>query len=141
MKVYNDFKNKLSLLVSEAQQIIDVECPKSFEGKQSYRIVEDLQDELETALYELDYISKPAIEGKLHEMDNGKFELIDDNSKYGAYFSCGSRIEIYDPETGKWHIGRVEHKMENDRQGYYFRCGDMDNPYLYTGMTARIRRN
>lgn len=138
---FSRFQSKLSSLISEAKKIIDNETPKGFENKRAYRQIENLKDEMESALYELEYISRPAIEGKLREMDNEKFEFIDKNGKYVTYFSCGSRIEVYDPDEDEWHIGRVEHKRENGTSGYYFYCSYLGHPFLYTGMRARIRRD
>jgi hypothetical protein len=138
---FSRFQTSLSTLISQAEIIVADETPKGFENRRAYRVIEKLKDEIETALHELEYISMPAIEGKFREMDNEKFELVDQRGKYITHFSCGSRVEVYDPDEDKWHIGRVEHRMDNDGQGYYFVCGVMGNPFLYTGMRARIRRN
>lgn len=138
---FTRFQSKLSSLISEAQQIVDEDMPRDFENKRAYTAIEKLKDDMELALYELKYISKPVIEGKLSEMEYGKFELINRSGESVAIFSCGSRIEVYDPEEAEWHIGRVEHgkQLENDTEGYYFCCHAAGNPYLYTGMRARIR--
>lgn len=135
------FKNLLAEVVSEAKSIIENELPNSFEDRQAYRSIQQTHDEIDTLLDNLEYMSKPAIEGVLHEMDNEKFELIDRIGNQVAYFSCGSRIEVYDPVEKKWHLGRVEHKSDNDISGYYFCCRAMEHPFLQTGMRARIRRS
>jgi len=137
---YLRFKNKLSAIVSEAKDIVDKESPKDYENKQAYRIANQIYDEVDVLLDKLEYLSKPAIEGKLREMDNEKFELVS-AGKYISYFSCGSRIEVYDPEEKEWHLGRVEHRSGQDGSGYYFFCRSMGNPFLFTGMQARIRRD
>lgn len=115
---------------------------KSFEDKQAYNILENIIGEMEAAVDRLKRYSLPTIEGKLREMDNGKFELLDDSGKYITYFSCGSMIECYCydeyEEENRWFSGRVEYKSENDQRGYYF--SGADRPFLYTGMRARIRR-
>jgi hypothetical protein len=137
---YLRFKNKLSAFVSEAKSIVENDSPKNFEDRQAYRIINQIYDDADLLLDKLEYLSKPAIEGKLREMDNEKFELIS-NSKSIAYFSCGSRIEIFDPEENEWHLGRVEHRRDDNGNGYYFFCSSMGHPFLYTGMRARIRRD
>jgi hypothetical protein len=139
-EVYKRLQNKLEALISEAHNILDTESPKSFEDKQAYRLVQNLMDELDGVNDRIKYIALPAIEGKLRENDSGKFELFDKTGKYVTYFSCGSRIEICDPDDGTWYLGRVEHKCEDGRRGYYF-CGScFGAPFLYNGMRARIRR-
>lgn len=91
---------------------------------------------------QLKRLSLPAIEGKLQEQENEKFELIrNDNGKsIGYQFSCGSYLEVWNDEEKEWQAGRVEHTTKNGHSGYYFVCSDMENPFLYTGMKARVRK-
>lgn len=137
---YLRFKGNLSTIISQAKSIVENESPKSFEDKQAYRIINQIYDDVDLLLDKLEYLSKPFIEGKLREMDNEKFELIS-NGKSVAYFSCGSRIEIYDPEENEWNLGRIEHRRDDNGNGYYFFCSSMGHPFLHTGMRARIRRD
>lgn len=116
---------------------------KSFEDKRAYYILENIIESLDTAVYKLKRYSWPAIEGKLLEdKEREKFELIrEDNGKsIGYMFSCADYLEVYDQDTGEWYAGRVEHTTRDGRTGYYFYCSDLDNPFLYTGMRARVRK-
>lgn len=115
---------------------------KTFEDKEACHMVENLIDQLDTALYKLKRLSWPAIEGKLQEdPEREKFELIrsDTGKGIGWQFSCGSYIEVMD-DDGQWYPGRVEHTTKNGCTGYYFCNADMDSPFLYTGMKVRIRK-
>lgn len=115
---------------------------KSFENRQAYYIVENLLEYLDRAKDRLKRISFPAIEGWLQEQDNNKFELIriETDRSIGYQFSCGSYLEVWNDEEKQWEAGRVEHTTKYGNTGYYFVCSDMDNPFLYTGMKARVRR-
>jgi hypothetical protein len=136
---YLKAKNKMSLLKSELNSIFDNVPSKTLEDKIAYSNLEAIIDNLDEVISRINHYSKPVIEGTLREMDNGKFELIS-NGEYVTYFSCGSSIECfcYDEfdEEYKWFAGRVEYKDG----GYYFYCSDAGNPFLFTGMTARIRK-
>ena len=139
---YINVKNKLNSILEEARELIEkTGTSVGFENKNAYRIMDRILNNLSSYVYELECLSRPATEGKLHEMYNGKFELIDNTGKSIANFSCGGRIEIYDPEEKEWHSGRIEHKRINGTEGYYFYCNSMDNPFLSSGMRARIRRS
>lgn len=138
---YLRFQSKLAAVVAEARGIVETGSSKGFENRLAYRTINKLYEEADLLLDKLEYLSKSAIEGKLYEMDNEKFELITSEGKSITHFSCGSRIEVFDPEENEWHLGRVEHKREGTNQGYYFCCSSMGNPFLYTGMKARIRRD
>jgi len=116
---------------------------KTFEDRQAYYILENIIENLDTAIYELKRYTLPVIEGKLLEdKELGKFELIrEDNGKgLGWLFSCGDYLEVYDQEYKDWYPGRVEHMTRNGTTGYYFYCNTLKHPFLYTGMKVRIRR-
>lgn len=116
---------------------------KSFEDRQAYYILENIIDSIDSAAYKLKRFSLPAIEGKLLEdTDREKFELIrqDNGSGLGWFFSCGDYLEVYDQDTGEWYTGRVEHTTRDGITGYYFCNAYLGNPFLYTGMRARVRK-
>jgi hypothetical protein len=116
---------------------------KGFENRQAYHIVENILGDIDTALYKLKRYSSPAIEGILQEdRERKKFELIrNDNGKsLGWFFSCGDYLEVYDRESEEWYTGRVEHTTREGQKGYYFFNNDLDNPFLYTGMVCRVRK-
>ncbi len=116
---------------------------KSFEDKEAYAILEDLLERMDMAAYRLKRFASPAIEGKLQEDPvRKKFELIqsDTGKGVGYQFSCGDYLEIWDDEEKEWRAGRVEHTSRDGYAGYYFFCPGMGNPFLYTGMKARIRQ-
>lgn len=109
---------------------------KNFEDKKAYRVLYSLKTELESAVEELETLSKSVLEGKLQENEYGKFELIDESGQSVKTFSCGSYIEVYSDEEHEWYRGRVEHTDGH----YYFYSLELEHPDLYTGMKARIRR-
>lgn len=116
---------------------------KYFEDRQAYYILQNAIENLDTAIYKLKRYTWPAIEGKLREdKERNKFELIrEDNGKgLGWFLSCGDYLEVYDEENRDWFPGRVEHTTRDGITGYYFYCSDLENPFLYTGMKARIRK-
>lgn len=109
---------------------------KNFEDKKANRVLFNLKIEVESAVDELETLSKSVLEGRLKENEYGKFELIGETGRSVKTFSCGSYIEVYSDEGHQWYRGRVEH----DNGHYYFYCHELGNPDLYTGMKARIRR-
>jgi hypothetical protein len=139
--------NKLNSVKNDIEQLLDEglkETAQSFEDKKAQRILENVLDEIAAAASSIKRYSLPTIEGKLMEdMERNKFELIrQDNGKgLGWYFSCGVSLEIYDEESMEWYSGRVEHTTKDGQTGYYFYCHDLDGPFLYSGMRARIRRD
>lgn len=135
--------DKIELLKEEIENLSRSAEHKTYEDKEAYHIVENLADQLDTIVYKLKRLSWPAIEGKLQEdPERGKFELIrnDTGRGIGWQLSCGSYLEVYDEDTGEWYPGRVEHTTKNGCTGYYFVNGELDSPFLYTGMHVRIRR-
>lgn len=117
---------------------------KGFENKQAYRILENIIENMDTAVYKLKRYSMEAIEGELLEDSYlDKFELIrNDNGKgIGYSFSCGDYLEVFDNESGEWYAGRVEHTTRNGVTGYYFYCNELGHPFLYGGLRARVRRD
>lgn len=117
--------------------------PHRFEDKQADPILENLIEDLDIAAHRLKRLSLPVIEGKLQEDPyREKFELIrDDNGEgIGYQFSSADYLEVWDEEEKEWQTGRVEHTSRDGHSGYYFFCPSMGNPFLYTGMKARIRR-
>lgn len=137
--------DKLNFAKSDIEKLIEEghKAGNSFEDKQAYRILEAIIEKIDDAAYRLKRFSLPCIEGKLLEdKDREKFELIrkDNGNGLGWFFSCGDYLEVFDKETGEWYPGRVEHTTKDGVTGYYFCCSYMDDPFLYTGMVCRIRK-
>ena len=110
-----------------------------FENQKAYRIIENLLEKTLDAEETIKRLSLQAIEGKLEEQSHGKFRLITNNgNSIGYELSCGSYLEVF--SFGEWYVGRVEHKTTNGKKGYYFCNNDLEHPFLYTGMVARVRR-
>lgn len=135
---------KLQLLQTDLEALLEegLKETKSFENKVAGRIIENLLEHIGDAAYKLKRYSKKPIEGKLQEDPVlEKFELIrrDTGKEIGWYLSCGSYLEVYDQETQEWYTGRVEHTIRGKQKGYYFVCHDLDDPFLYSGMIARVR--
>lgn len=128
--------NKLTYTLYAIEKRMNEGPLKGFEDKKAYGVLYCLKIELESAVNELETLSRPALEGKLQENEYGKFELIDENGQSVRTFSCGCYIEVYSDEEREWYCGRVEHTDGH----YYFFCPELEHPVLYTGMKARIRR-
>jgi len=136
----NFAKSDIEKLWNEADEASSI----SFEDKEAYFIIENIIERIDTAVHQLKRLSLPAIEGKLQEDTvHEKFELIrkDNGQGLGRFFNCGDYLEVYDQETGEWQTGRVEHTTRNGQSGYYFYNNYMVNPFLYTGMKARVRND
>lgn len=132
-------KSEIESLWEEGQ-----EDNTGFENKQAYRILENFIENMDTAVYKLNRYSLQAVEGELHEDSyRNKFELIrfDNGKSIGYLFSCGDYLEAFDNESREWYAGRVEHTTRNGVTGYYFYCNDLENPFLYNGMKARVRKD
>lgn len=139
---YRKILDKVIFAKQDIEKLWQEAESKTFEDKHAYRIAENLVDQLETVIHRLERLTMPVIEGKLREdPEREKFELIrsDTGKGIGWQFSCGDYIEVKDDE-GEWHPGRVEHTTRDGCTGYYFCNYDMDNPFLNTGMKARIRK-
>lgn len=137
--------DKLILAKSEIEKLFEQvqEVGKCFEDKEAYFILENIIEKMDIAAYRLKRLSLPTIEGKLQEdCEFKKFELIrqDTGKGLGWFFSCGDYLEVFDPETDEWYSGRIEHTTRNGITGYYFVNNELGNPFLYTGMKVRIRK-
>lgn len=128
---YLNARDKIHHLKNELERIIDKADCKGMENNDCYRLLESLTEELDSAERSIDYYSRPVKEGRLIELDNGRFEICD------MELTCGSSLEIYDDEEEEWATGRVEHTSRNGQEGYYFYGSN--KPFLYEGMKARIR--
>ncbi len=133
--VYLKAIDKAKLAAADIQNLLETAPVRAFEDKQANMIFEDLTAHLHSVINRLESFAKPAVEGKLQEMDNGKFEVVSCHGKSIGYLSCGSPLEIYSHEESGWFPGRVEHKNGH----YYFYSIDLGHPALFTGMKARIR--
>ena len=134
--VYHKSKEKLENFIYGMKKMVEQAPSKTFEDEMICRKLEGLVEKMDDVVYAIEHYSKPAREGTLRKIENGKFDLIDAGGKSIAYFSCGSSIECeleYDGEL-EWFAGRVEYRDG----GYYFYGAD--KPYLYNGMKARVRR-
>lgn len=134
----NFTKSDIEKLWEEAQKPNE----KSFENGQAYCIIENIMESLDMAVYKLKRLSLPVKQGRLVEdTSRGKFDLIQDNGRDlgGWLFSCGDYLEVLG-DDGEWYSGRVEHTSRNGQTGYYFYNSELDHPFLYTGMKARVRR-
>lgn len=90
---------------------------ESLEDREVYRELENLADEINSTIRHIEYYERPVIEGKLQQRSNNdRYNLIDQNGKDRFEFTCGNGIEVYDPESEEWYVGRVE--AANDK--YYF---------------------
>lgn len=137
--------DKLIFAKSDIEKLFEQgqEVGKSFEDKEAYYILENIIEKMDTAAFRLKRLSLPSIEGKLQEdCERKKFELIrqDTGKGLGWFFSCGDYLEVFDPETDEWYSGRVEHTTRDSTTGYYFVNNEIGNPFLYTGMRVRIRK-
>lgn len=130
---YLNAKDKIHSLKNQLERIIDKADYKGMENNECYRLLERLTEELEDAERSINYYSQPVKEGRLIELDNGRFEICDKE------LTCGSSVEIYDEEEAEWIAGRVEHTTRDGQSGYYF-YGSYNKPFLYKGMRARIRK-
>jgi len=128
--------DRIKFAAADIQKLLEAAPVKTFEDKQAYCIFESLLADLQSAISMAERFAKPAVEGILQEMDNGKFELISNNGKSICRFSSGSPLEVFSQAECEWHSGRVEHKNGY----YYFYCTDLGHPALFTGMKARIRQ-
>lgn len=133
--------NELSLTKSHIERLWEQGEAKSFEDRQAYCIIENIIESLDEATYKLKRYSMPSVEGRLEEdSSREKFELIKEDGKgLGWFFSCGDYIEVLG-DDGEWYPGRVEHTTRDGVKGYYFYNHDLDHPFLYTGMKARVRK-
>lgn len=120
--------NKIKFTMTDIEKIINSDNVKSFEEKQICLLFENLIEDLKLVTHKIEYFSKTPISGVIRELPNGHFEI------RGFELTCGSPLEIFSEKNDEWFTGRVEY---DDK--YYFCCGDLDNPALYTGMVVRIR--
>lgn len=134
---YDNILQKLKYIIKEIENIIEYTPAMSFEDNIAYSAVNRIIDSINNTAETIEHFAKPAISGFLHEMENERFELLNNSGICVAYFSCGSPIEVYSEKHKYWFNGRVEHKAGQ----YYFYCRDLGNPNLYTGMLARVRQN
>lgn len=136
--------DKLNFTKSDVENLWE-EAQKSkengFENKQAYYIIENILEDLATAVHKLKRLSLPVEEGRLFEdSERGKFELVKNNGKsVGWFFSCGDYLEVF-WDDGEWYPGRIEHTTRNGQSGYYFYNSELGHPFLYSGMKARTRR-
>ena len=140
---YLKILDRATFTKSEIERLFqDAQDSKGFENNRAYSIVETLVEQLDTVIYKLKRLSMPAVEGKLQEdTSRNKFELIrsDNGRGLGWFFSCGDYLEVMG-DDGEWYSGRVEHTKRDGYTGYYFCNDDIENPFLFTGMVARVRR-
>ena len=127
--------DRVKFTAADLEKLLEAAPVKTFEDRQACLIFKSLSEDLRSAASRVEGFVKPVVEGKLHEMDGGKFELVSANGKSMGAFSCGSPLEVYSQAEGQWFPGRVEHKNGY----YYFYCADLDHPALFTGMKARTR--
>ena len=140
---YSKAKDEMRSLKGNLDKVLQDAPAKSFEDGIAFRSLENIIEQLDTAIWKIEHFSKTVVEGRLHEMENGKFELIDSNGESVRSFSCGNAIECFVEYEGdmQWFSGRVEHTTKNGIAGYYFYFPDADNPFLYEGMRSRIRKD
>jgi hypothetical protein len=122
--------DKLLFAVNDIGKLIrDMEGKNSFEDAKVLEILRQITEQMRNAEGEIRHFSKPAKEGRLRELPNGRFEVA------GIELRCGYPVEIYSDKYREWFDGRVEHANGH----YYFYCSDLEHPILYTGMKARVR--
>jgi hypothetical protein len=142
---YLEILDKVTLELSDIEDLYKKtqSAEKSFENREANQIVDNLISTLDRFRDRLKRISLPVVEGRLQEQENNKFNLIRSGTSksIGYNFSCGSYLEVWDNEEKEWQSGSVEHTTKNGQTGYYFINSDMGNPFLYTGMKARVRKD
>lgn len=137
---YSIARDEMSLLKTKLKKVLNEAPYEGFENKIAYQKIEELLEQIDSAISEIDQFSKPAVEGILRKNDLGRYELIDSNGSYIGYFTSGSPIECFVDFGGEldWVAGRVEHRRKDGQADYYFYGAD--NPFLFEGMRARIRK-
>lgn len=141
-KCYTEAQNVIENALHRLRKVLEQERRETLEDRLASGKVDDLIERLEDNLYWLKYYASPVREGRLREDSNGKFTVEYSGGGESYQLSCGSHLEIEDPEPDPddnqgWLIGRVEGRWTENGNQYYFFGGS--KPALFTGMRVRLR--
>lgn len=141
-KLYYRALDDITRALTAVKAVMDDAPAKMPEDIAAYRVMETLSDQLDRAKCNLNYLATPTKEGRLREENNGKFCVVYNDGTESYPLSCSSSLEIPDPEEDPeenqgWLIGRVEGRMTDQGNQYYFYGGA--KPALHEGMRARKR--